>query len=156
MLYVFDSSSFCVWNSYPPKRMPSLWKKLDKVTGEGHLISVREVLSELGRRSTKPHLANWIEENKEIFRAPSIDELKFVSEIFRVPHFQYLVSQKQRLSGSPVADPFVIASAKVNHCCVVTEEANRAGAAKIPNVCDHFKIKWVDFESFMENQGWEF
>jgi hypothetical protein len=28
--------------------------------------------------------------------------------------------------------------------------------AKIPNICDHFKVEWRNLEQFMEEQGWEF
>jgi len=51
-----------------------------------------------------------------------------------------LVTETQRLKGQPVADPFVIASAKVRGGAVVTEELKREHAAKIPNVCQHFDV----------------
>jgi hypothetical protein len=38
------------------------------------------------------------------------------------------------LCGSPVADPFVIACAKVSNGAVVTQEVKKEGGLKIPNV----------------------
>jgi hypothetical protein len=73
-----------------------------------------------------------------------------------VRHFEYLVGQEQRLTGAYVADPFVIASAKVRKACVVTEEQKKPNAAKIPNVCAHFGIECTNLEGFMKREGWSF
>jgi len=83
-------------------------------------------------------------------------ETLFVSKIFSVRHFQYLVGQKQTLKGTPVADPFLIASAKVRKGCVVTGEKKKPNAAKIPNVCEYFGIDCTNLEGFMEREGWSF
>lgn len=100
-----------------------------------------------------------------MFSTPTGAELLFVAEIFRIRHFQGLIGAQQRLKGTPVADPFVIACAKVNQATVVTEEGWQRGgkslvlkpnAAKIPNVCAHFKIPCIDLEEFMHQQGWTF
>lgn len=77
-------------------------------------------------------------------------------DIFAVPHFQHLVRTQERLQGKPVADPFVIAKAKLLKGCVVTEENRRPNAAKIPNVCDYFNIDCVNLEGFMEKENWIF
>jgi hypothetical protein len=55
-----------------------------------------------------------------------------------------------------VADPFVIACAKIHDGTVVTEEQFKPNAAKIPNVCQHFNIPCVDLEGFMKQQAWSF
>jgi hypothetical protein len=87
---------------------------------------------------------------------PTVEEGQFVVEIFGVPHFRSLVGELQRLKGRPVADPFVIASARVRGGSVVTEEANKPSAAKIPNVCEHFGIHWTNVEGFPNQVGWTF
>jgi hypothetical protein len=96
---------------------------------------------------------------------PTGAELLFVAEIFKIRHFQGLIGAQQRLKGTPVADPFVIACARINQATVVTEEgwqhagkslALKPNAAKIPNVCAHFKIPCIDLEEFMHQQGWTF
>ena len=46
--------------------------------------------------------------------------------------------QQERLKGKPVADPFVIAK------------------AKIPNVCNHFGILCINLDGFMEKENWTF
>lgn len=66
------------------------------------------------------------------------------------------VVNQARLRGTPVADPFVIAAANVKTGVVVTEERLKPNAAKIPNVCQHFKIPCTNLEGFMSQQSWSF
>jgi Domain of unknown function (DUF4411) len=35
-------------------------------------------------------------------------------------------------------------------------EMLKPNGAKIPNICEHFKVDWRTLEQFMEEQGWEF
>jgi len=60
------------------------------------------------------------------------------------------------LRGYPVADPFVVARAQSIEACVVTEEASKPNAAKIPNVCDHFGVRFTDVKGFLSEVGWRF
>ena len=87
---------------------------------------------------------------------PTAAELQFVAQIFQIKHFQSLIGEQQRLKGTPVADPFVIACAKIKGGTVVTEEQLKPQAAKIPNVCAHFNVPCIDLEKFMQQQAWAF
>jgi hypothetical protein len=156
MIYVFDNSSLSVSRNFFPGRFPSFWSDLGDLVSQGRVVSVREVLKELERWEIKSHLQEWVKANRAIFMLPTQEETLFVSKIFSVPHFQQLLSRKQMLTGAPLADPFVIASAKVRKGCVVTEETKRPNAAKIPNVCEHFGIDYTNLEGFMEREGWTF
>ena len=57
-----------------------------------------------------------------------------------------------------IADPFVIAVARVRACCVVTGEKSSGNPKrpKIPNVCDHFKVRYINLLQFMREQKWQF
>jgi hypothetical protein len=156
MVYVFDTSSFIVLGHYFPQRFPSFWKNLNGSVKTGEIVSAREVYNELKGQGNKPHLEGWIETNKRLFVVPTPDETAFVRTIFAVPHFLQLVSVRQQLKGLPVADPFVIAIAKVRAGCVVTEEMKKKNAARIPNVCEHFRVPCCNLEAFMEKKGWRF
>jgi len=156
MVYVFDTSSFIVLGHYFPQRFPSFWVNLNEAVQKGEVVSAREVYNELKGLGNKPHLDEWIEANKSLFLIPTPEETAFVSTIFAIPHFQQLISERQRLKGIPVADPFVIAMAKVRNGCVVTEEAKKQNAARIPNICEHFGITCCNLETFMEKNGWQF
>ena len=122
------------------------------------LLSTREVWNEMERGDLPNHLRAWIEDKGQdnIFTTPTPEEQWFVQTILSVKHFQPLIGSKQLLRGSPVADPFVIACAQVRKGTVVTEENYKPNAAKIPNVCEYFKIPCVNLERFMQEQKWEF
>jgi hypothetical protein len=156
MTFVFDTNSFRVLENYYPERFPTFWDNFNQTVEAGTVVSVREVYNEVDNLVRPEWLREWISQHRQIFLKPRPAETEFVAEIFRVPHFQTLVGAAQRLQGSIVADPFVVASAKVLGGCVVTEEAFRPNAAKIPNVCQHFGIECTNMEGFLNRMGWKF
>jgi hypothetical protein len=155
VIYVFDSGALIdLFNNFYLGRFPSLWRKFDRAVEEGNLISVREVFNEIEGYGDR--LSQWARDNRNFFQNPSPEELAFVVEIFTVLHFQSLVRQQERLQGKPVADPFVIAKAKVHNGCVITQEVKKPNAARIPNVCEHFGVDCLNLEGFMEKEDWTF
>lgn len=156
MKYVFDSDSLInLFRHYYPERFPTLWERFDALVSEGKLVSVKEVFNEIG--SGEDALAIWAKEQKNIlFLESTTEELKFVGEIFQVRHFQAMIRKQERLKGKPVADPFVIARAKLSGASVVTQEKKTENAARIPNVCDHFGIRCINLEGFMKEEDWTF
>lgn len=156
MIYVFDTSAFIVLKHFYPSTFPSLWTGLDQLISKGQVVSVREVFNELADYNDPDFIQNWAKRNKQIFGTPSGNEQSFVQKILAVRHFQALIGSKAILKGTPVADPFVVAAAWARKGTVVTQEQLKPNAAKIPNVCQHFKIPWMNLETFMANQGWSF
>ncbi len=155
MIYVFDTNSLRVMGSYFPERFPSFWGKMNQLISDGRIISVKEVYSELEHQA-QGHLLDWVQSNKRIFLPPNPEETEFVGEIFKNAHFLQLVSSKAIAKGTAVADPFVVASAKIKNACVVTEEARKEHAAKIPNICEHYDISYTNLDGFMGIEGWRF
>ncbi|MCD2450991.1 DUF4411 family protein [Methylicorpusculum oleiharenae] len=137
MIYVFDTSSLSKLKHFYPGVFKSVWNEMER----GNPDQYNNV---------------WLKERKEIFTIPSAAELRFVAEIFKITHFQALIGEQRRLKGTPVADPFVIACAKINQGTVVTEELFKPNATKIPNVCQYFQIPCIDPEKFMQQQDWSF
>ena len=156
MKYVFDSGPLIdLFRHYYPSRFPTLWENFHALVLEDKLISVREVYNEINSREDM--LTSWAKKEKDkLFSQPTIEEFQFVREIFQVRHFQAMIRKKERLRGKPVADPFVIARAKVLDCQVVTTELFKDNSAKIPNVCKHFSVRCINLEGFMEQEGWTF
>ena len=140
MIYVFDTRSLSKLKHFFPGVFKSVWTGLDALVQSGELISTREVGNEIERGDVDPYTNQWLKDRKQIFTTPTADELRFVAQIFQVPHFQSLIGEKQRLMGTPVADPFIIACAKIRKGAVVTEERLKPHAAKIPNVCQHASV----------------
>lgn len=156
MIYVFDTSSLSKLKHFYPGVFKSVWQGLEALIQNGELISTREVWKEMERGNSDQYTNEWFKNHKEIFTMPTAAELQFVAEIFTIQHFHMLIGEQQRLKGTPVADPFVIACAKIHGGTVVTEEQLKPNAAKIPNVCEHFKIPCINLETFMRQQGWSF
>lgn len=156
MIYVFDTSSIRSLQHFYPSVFKTIWDGLDGLVKQQILISTREVWNELGRQNVSADVLAWAKQNKQLFTTPNSAELQFVAQIFQINHFQSLIGEQQRLKGAPVADPFVIACARIKAGTVVTEEQLKPNAAKIPNVCAYFKVPCIDLERFMQQQGWAF
>jgi len=165
MIYVFDTSSIRSLQHFYPSVFKTIWGGLDALIQQKTLISTREVWNEVERQNISADVLAWAKQNKQIFTTPNAAELQFVAQIFQIKHFQSLIGEQQRLKGTPVADPFVIACAKIKGGTVVTEEgwdhsssslSPKLNAAKIPNVCQHFSLPCTNLEGFMQQQGWKF
>jgi hypothetical protein len=156
MKYIFDSGPLIdLFRHYYPERFPSLWQRFYSLVSDGKIISVREVYNEI--QVKEDALAYWAKEQKDTLFLPStVNELQFVSKIFQIRHFQTMIRKQEQLQGKPVGDPFVIARAKIFDCPVVTTEVFKDNAAKIPNVCKHFSIPYINLEGFMQQEGWVF
>jgi len=156
-MYVFDTNSLSVlFDNFYLDRFPSLWEKFDQLILVGGIVSVREVYNEITRRERDTRLIEWAKNQRELFVQPTVKEMQFVSQIFAVPHFRALIRKKETLVGTPVADPFLIAKAKVDSRLLVTQETLKPNAAKIPNVCEKFGVPYTNLEGFMEREGWQF
>jgi hypothetical protein len=155
MIYIFDANLLSELNAYYPDIFKAFWTRFDTMVASGDVVSTREVRSEV-ERSGKDNIIAWIKAHSQIFTMPGAQETAFVAQILAIPHFQALIGQKALLRGTPVADPFVIACAKVSGGTVVTQEKMKPKAAKIPNVCVHFGISCIDLEGFMREQNWSF
>jgi hypothetical protein len=157
LIYVFDTNTLSnVLNHYYPDRFPSFWNKLAEVAGNGLLVSVRECELELAAIFDRAQLERLRDHNASFFSPPTLEELDSVRRIYSVPHFRQNLETKKLLEGGPFADPFVIARASVLNGTVVTEEKFKLHAAKIPNICAHFRIGCANLQEFLLAQNWTF
>ena len=157
MIYVFDTSTLIkMFNNISQNQFPSFWQKFNSCILDTQIISVKEVYQEILRYDDL--LQKWAKQNKQIFKIPTLEDFQFVSEIFLKKKFQELIEMKKIISEreEPVADPFIIAKAKITPGCVVTEEKYRENGAKIPNVCEHFNIECTNLDGFMGRENWIF
>ncbi len=157
MKYIFDTSSFRVMDSYYPDQFAPFWYQMTHLVLSGNLYSVDQVRQELlGQTTVRPHVEEWISEHRHIFRSPTSEEARTVSKILATKNFSESLKRRQRMQSGPFADPFVIAAAKVNNACVVTEETKIANSSRIPVICEHFKVQCINLQEFMQQQGWSF
>lgn len=165
MIYIFDTSPLIhLFKNYYRNRFPSLWEKFDTMVQRGQIISVLEAYNEINIENANDSLNVWADENKDtFFHQPTIEELEFLPQIFKIKHFQELIGKKALLSGRAQADPFIIAAGKCkqNSCVVTFEGFDSKGnvnlnAPKIPYICQHFAISCCNLEQFMEKEDWTF
>lgn len=155
-MFVLDTNSFHVLGNYYPEVFPTLWERIEDEVAAGVISSCREVRKELEVQNTIDHIEQWADEHAALFPTPSEDEMAFVAEILGIPHFRQIIPERARLRGYPVADPFLIARARTLGASVVTEEALKPNAAKVPNVCQHFGIDHVDVRALLPRIGLRF
>ena len=158
MKYIFDTSSIRTLQNFYPDNFPSIWDFIDEMINSGDFLSVREAYNELTKLgATKQFILDWATRNKQIFFVASSEETLFLSEtLFINPGYRQLIRQKNIIKGFPVADPFVIASAKIREGTAVTEENYKENAHSIPNICESIGIPCINLQEFMNIQRWRF
>lgn len=148
-IYVIDSNSLIRLGQFYQSRFPTLWEKIEDLVKADRLISVKECVAEIESFYKDDSIKLWVKAHSKVFKPPTATEAQFVAEIFKVPHFKSLISEAAMLKGKAVADPFLVASGAVRGAIVVTEELEKQHAAKVPNVCKHFGLKFITLEEMM-------
>lgn len=157
MIYVFDSCAFItLFENYYHSRFPTLWNRFDILVEEKRILSVREVKNEILSYHGENILTNWANNNTKLFEKPNEKEIVWVKTIFKNKHFQTLINKQKMLKGGFVADPFIVAKAKVKNGIVITQEKYKENAAKVPNVCEYLEVQCMNLEGFMEKENWIF
>jgi hypothetical protein len=153
--YIFDSDALInLFLHYPTDIFKQLWTNFDDLLKTHTIISSSEVFKEIGGKENE--LGKWAKQNKAIFLKPTMAELVIVQSIFQVPHFQNNIKPTPSTAVTPQADPFIIAQAKNHNCTLITDEKYKPNAAKIPNICNHFKVTHANLHGFFRAEGWSF
>ena len=139
--------------AYYPSRFVTIWQRIDELVMKEELFSVREVRREIEENCPSEDIGEWVHRNRHIFRKPNSEELRQVSDIFKHKQFLGFVTKKNILQGRPVADPFIVAAAKIHHGIVVTMEKFKSGGARIPTACETFGVRCIDLEEFLEREN---
>jgi len=155
-MYVIDTNVFSSLGFYYPKRFPTIWEKINSLADSGNFVSVREVRREIETNCPSEHILDWVEDHRNIFHIPTNEECIIVSEIFQKPQYRDFVKRNNLLKGMPVADPFIIAAAKVKKLCVVTQESNKSKGARIPTACIDFDVECINLEGLLEREKLEY
>lgn len=155
-MYILDTNVISsLHKNYYRKRFVSLWKEFDQLVDDGMVTSTREAYHEL-HDGVAGADTEWAKVNAKLFATPDAKEAEFVAKIYSVAHFQANIEKQKLIRGGRNADAFIIARAYAIGGTVVTMERLKPNAVKIPNICDYFKIPYLDLEGFMEKEGWVF
>jgi hypothetical protein len=154
--YVIDTCSLIkLREDYPPDVFPKVWEMMSHLADSGILISTDEVFEELNiEEAVGDPVLTWAENHRQIFYPLDGFVQVKVSEILAA--YPGLLDLKRNKSG---ADPFVIATAILYSCTVVTDELptkSNSGRVKIPDVCGHYQIQWINLIEMMRGEGMKF
>jgi hypothetical protein len=157
-MYVIDSSSLInLGRHYPKDIFPSAWTALEKMIGNGRLISPREVLREL--LAGDDQLASWAKAIPGFFIDVSADQTAILQEI--ISSFPN-INDTSRLG--PHADPWVVTLAVwmvrnrtwPSATVVADERKGGPGSHKIPNVCAAFHLGCCNLLDFYRTESIKF
>lgn len=155
MIYSIDTSGLLDgWKRYyPPDVFPVVWDNVSDLIDNRLLFATEEVLREL--EDGNDDIYQWACNHKRMFLPLDADIQQAVTEILTV-HAGWIPADRSR----NMADPFVIAVAKVKGCTVVSGEtwshSPHPHRMKIPNVCHTFRIRHIGFLEMMRELGWVF
>ena len=139
--YVVDTCSLTeLRRRYPDDVFPGAWEAITDMADSGILISSTEVKLELEAQDDL--VTDWARKHSFIF-IPLITPIQ-EKAIEILSTFTNLIDDKNLKSS---ADPFLIATALIKGCTVVTEEipsGKDAKLVKIPNVCAIFGIPCIN------------
>jgi hypothetical protein len=157
--YVIDTCSLIkLQEDYPSDVFPAVWDTMNDLALSGILISSAEVLEELRDGDSKnDEILEWAENHLGIFYP--LDGFIQTKAIEILGTFDNIVDLKKKKSS---ADAFVIATAIMNACIVVSDESitnNLPGSGKrvkIPDVCKYYNFQCISLLDMMRNEGVKF
>jgi hypothetical protein len=134
---------------YPPDIFPGVWESVSSLADCGFLISSEEVKRELDAQ--EDIVTEWARNHPQLF-IPLYTEIQHkAAEI--LGWYPNLLDIKNQKSS---ADAFIIATAIVYNCAVVTEELPAGDGSKllkIPNVCKHINILYINLLDMFRQEG---
>lgn len=117
-----------------------IWKIVEEKIENGELISSSEILVELKDED----LEKWAKKHKKAF-LPLTQEIQMkTTEILS----KYPSIIKMRSSKNSNGDPFLIATAMVNHGTIVTDEGTKTNG--IPYVCQGLGIEYINSSEYFD------
>lgn len=157
--YVIDTCSLIKLNEdYPPDVFSIVWDAISQLAETGILLSSSEVLEELRNTDNeKDVVLIWAERHQSIFIP--LDGFIQQKALEILTTFENLVDLNKKKSS---ADPFVIGTAMMYSCVVVTDEKptnNKAGSGhkiRIPDVCKHYKVRYLSLVEMLRSEGVKF
>ena len=127
------------------KSFAHVWDKFSELFNDKNLISSVEVFEELKDKD----LQDWIKKHKECFLPLSENVQTKTTEILAT--YPELVKIRPKRSSSN-GDPFLIATAILNGCIVVTNERlgdENTRDYKIPNICRKYDTPYMSLSEFI-------
>ncbi len=145
-IYSFDSSALSLRKVFYPQRMfPKVWEALDALIDAESVYVIDKVYDEVVHRDDT--VGKWLKARRtKIKKVFPNKQLHKTYEVVRA--FPKLVDYNNK---NEQADPYLIADAIFSKSVIVTaEQAHlfpedpKRKKDKIPNVCDHYSIEYIN------------
>ena len=152
-MQVFDASSMIyAWDNYPVAQFPGLWAWMADRVATGVIRMSEVAVEEVGHKT--PECVAWLK-TAGLQKMPVTEAI--LLEAFRIKGLLEIEEDKYG-SGVDENDLFIIATARLNACELVTDEAFQPSANKlkrnwkIPAVCnmDQVQTPWIDFLDYIK------
>lgn len=160
MIYLIDSNIFIEAKNryYGFDFCPAFWDFLDKEISKTTIFSIKEVYTELSKGNDD--LALWIKDRKDTSFFITVDDEETQKEFIKIAQYvQSNFSQEEVNKFLSVADPWLIAKAKVLGATIVTHEVlapTNTKKVKIPNICTHFGVNYSNPFNMLRDLGAKF
>ncbi len=172
--YLLDTNCFVsAWQFYYRKSFaPAFWEHLASLVDKGTVIILDSVYNEVV--AGDDDLSRFLKQYKPVVQKPDQKVLSAYAEVLQTVHDNigkyYKETALKSWSDKSVADPWIIASAKVNIAIIVTQEESainnitaahktRNGGpmknAKIPDVASMMNIPCINLYDFIETNGFQ-
>ena len=163
-IYIIDTSSLIELKSFMKysEIVPGFQDATEELIKTEQLISIEFVYEEL-KRYLDPHdpVYQWAHRNRKMFKQLKSEHQVTIKKILDT--FPKAIDQNKEFDP---ADPYLVAMAvyqepqrtlKIPERIVVAEERRTEKAStKIPNMCDHFKIRCISVGEMMQELKFEF
>ncbi|MDP8203556.1 MAG: DUF4411 family protein [Candidatus Tenebribacter mawsonii] len=152
--YIVDSNFFIQAHRayYPLDVVTSFWTKIQNLAIDGSIISIDKVKKEIFEDSShEDQLKEWCSNNlPDDFFFDTVNVLNnYIQIITWVNSMSHHYAERaiQEFLETDLADPWLVAFAMSNGFTIVTyekSEPNRKSRVKIPEVCNHFNVKYIN------------
>ena len=159
--YLLDTNIFIQSHrsTYPLDVIPSFWNKIEELAKSGVIISIDKVKKEIFEKSShEDELQDWcllnLEDDFFVDTSPEINSYVEIITWASSQSSHYKQSAIDEFLETDLADPWLIAYAKVHKCKIVTFEVSNPDMRrriKIPEPCKHFNVEYITLiEMFRE------
>ena len=155
-MQVFDASSMLyAWDNYPVAQFPPLWAWLSDRVTHGEIRMSEVAIEEVGHKA--PECVDWL-------KGAGLQKIAVtqavVLEAFRIKGLLEIEEDKYG-TGVDENDLYIIATAKLHACELVTDEAFQPSLNKlkrnwkIPAVCNMKSVEthWIGFVDYIKRSG---
>jgi hypothetical protein len=150
-IYCIDTSCLiAAWDErYPIDSFPNFWRLMDRAIQGGRIVAPQAVHDETEKKSSDLH--DWLADRKQMFFVldePTQREVR----VILATHPRLVAEKKQRFA----ADPFIIATARLQALTIVTEErpTGSMNRPNIPDVCSYYGLTYINLLQLIRAEAW--